>query len=179
MFSLHLLVITVLLTQMSIYLFPLVAHALCVFRCYDNFYQDQFYLDLINSPVLSNLYEITDINLACKVFIDEFLGICDSHAPIKERRVKVRKNSWMTAEVIDLMFHRDSLRQKAIKHKDPTIWDQYIKIRNNVTKVIHKSKAFYFRKQITSNATKRNLHSTNLPILLKLAQTLLTAFSHL
>ena len=125
------------------------------FRCYDNFYQDQFYLDLINSPVLSNLYEITDINLAWKVFIDEFLGICDSHAPIKERRVKVRKNPWMTPEIIDLMFHRDSLRQKGIKHKDPTIWDQYIKIRNNVTKVIRKSKAFYFRQQITSNATNR------------------------
>ena len=56
--------------------------------------------------------------------------------PIKTARMKPRANPWITREVINHMYERDTTHERAIRSGDPVLMDHYRKLRNNVTEMI-------------------------------------------
>ncbi len=45
---------------------------------------------------------------------DEFIKICDNHAPLKTIRVKDRYCPWMSSDIVKLMYKRDFLKFRSI-----------------------------------------------------------------
>ena len=58
------------------------------------------------------------------------------HAPIKTARMKSRANPWITREVINHMYERDKIHERAIRSGDLVLIDHYRNLRNNVTEMI-------------------------------------------
>ena len=85
---------------------------------------------------------------------NQFLLISNMHAPIKTARMKSRANPWITREVINHMYERDKIHERAIWSGDPVLMDHYRKLRNNVIEMIKQNKKKYF--QDIDNASRSN-----------------------
>ena len=105
-------------------------------RSYNNFNPTMFLNEIRNSTVLSSIFNEHEVEVGWKTFFDEFIQICDRHAPKREFRVKSRNKPWISKDIIKLMNQRDFLHKKAIKTKDKHIFYQYKNSRNDVTRYI-------------------------------------------
>ena len=85
-----------------------------------------------------------------------FLEISDKHAPFKVSRLKRRTNTWITTDIVKLIYRREYLHKQALKSNDPDkstlLWQQYRNMRNHVSRTIKKAKSDHF--QSISNTTK-------------------------
>ena len=122
-----------------------VKHKVVRFRDYQNFDEKTFIQDLTNclnlNDILTSNLSVNEMWTKWKTSFDE---VCNSHAPMKECRVKDRHNPWITSDVVKLMYKRDHLKKKYDKLKLPHILSEYRRTRNNVTKVIKNKKRKYF-----------------------------------
>ena len=122
-----------------------VKHKVVRFRDYQNFDEKTFIQDLKNclnlNDILTSNLSVNEMWTKWKTSFDE---VCNSHAPMKECRVKDRHNPWITSDVVKLMYKRDYLKKKYDKLKLPHILSEYRRTRNNVTKVIKNKKRKYF-----------------------------------
>ena len=62
---------------------------------------------------------------AWEQFKNEFLSICQKHAPIVNRKVKNRVNLWFNQEIMDFMYTRNYYHKLFLKHKTPYYWNMY------------------------------------------------------
>jgi hypothetical protein len=87
-----------------------------------------------------------------------FIKLADAHAPFTIRRLKNRNNPWITPEITKLIYQREYYHKKALNSDDENrsnfFWKSYKQMRNNVTKIIRKSKQEFYRE--ISNTHKRN-----------------------
>ena len=70
--------------------------------------------------------------------------VCEKHAPTKTKRTRDSKSPWITAILKKRMNFRDRLKRKAIKTKDPVIWDQFRIVKNQVNGEINSAKKAYY-----------------------------------
>ena len=49
---------------------------------------------------------------------DAFLHISNAHTPTKTARLKVRSNTWITRDIVKMMYDRDRIHELAVKRKD-------------------------------------------------------------
>lgn len=80
-----------------------------------------------------------------------FLSIADKHAPIKKKRVRARRVPWMTVPIRRKMIIRDRLKQEHALSKDPSLWEKYKSIRNEINSMIKKSKIDFYSNQFNTN----------------------------
>ena len=85
-------------------------------------------------------------------------GSIDKHAPLRSRRTRNRKSTWITNELRQQMFHRDYLKKKAISSRDPQIWYQYRQTKNYINNEIKKTKQAYYKNNL--DLKKGNLKKT-------------------
>ena len=81
----------------------------------------------------------------------EYLAICNKHAPIQEHRIKHVSNPWFDKNIQALLYNRDYIHKKAIKHNSPALWAKYKELRNKVTSSIRDAKRKYYSNQIKDN----------------------------
>ena len=95
--------------------------------------------DLTNAPwaICESFDNIDDNYTTWKTL---FLETCDKHAP--KRNIKVRKFYFPNGKVLKL----------AKRHNSESMWNEYKKLRNEVTAEIRKAKSEYFT-ELTNNAT--------------------------
>ena len=72
------------------------------------------------------------------------LHVSNMQAPIKTARLKVRSNTWITREIVKLMYERDRVHELAVKRKDDVLMENYRKLRNSITGMIKNRKMEYF-----------------------------------
>ena len=65
------------------------------------------------------------------------------HALIKTARMKSRANPWITCEVINHMFKRDKIHERAFRSGNPVLMDHYRKLRNKVIEMIKQNKSTF------------------------------------
>ena len=70
--------------------------------------------------------------------------ISDAHAPTKTVRLKVRSNTWITRDIVKMMYDRDRIHELAVKRKDTVFMEKYRKMRNTITDIIKNRKKEYF-----------------------------------
>ena len=88
---------------------------------------------------------------AWSVFKDNLLCILDKLAPVKEVRIKHKTEPWMNNVILENIRTRDGLLYQYKKEKNPEIYAQFCKIRNQIQRDIKKAKASYFSNKIEEN----------------------------
>lgn len=76
------------------------------------------------------------------------LSVADRHAPIKKCTVKTVEAQWIDDEVRNCMANRNNVKRKAIESGCLVDWQNYCKIRNQVTKLNRRKKRGYFQTRI-------------------------------
>ena len=112
------------------------------------------FVDIFKSVFLYN-----DVFHAWSIWKSDFLNICQKHAPIQDRRVRVHPKCWLSNTIIKLIHERDHIQRLAIKNQCETTWKNYRHIRNKVTTLIRKAKKEYYNNEITNNKNNPKLMS--------------------
>ena len=118
-------------------------------RQFKNFNNDEFLNDLreINWSDIHSQVNPNDMWLAR---ITKFSALLDIHAPVKNKRLRCSKSPWINSSLISKLRERDSLKKRFDKNPSDVIWSKYKKIRNEVNKLIKKTKRDYFLARINS-----------------------------
>ena len=87
------------------------------------------------------LFTSIDVNKACSIFEEKLLMVFDSVAPIMTKRVKGKPSPWLNSEIKAAMNTRDYLLRKYRKSKNEIHHNDYKRKRNEVNKMIRKSKS--------------------------------------
>ena len=125
-------------------------HNTVKFRDMENFDMESFSNDLISCDILNG--SLDDDDLSGERWKLAYTDICDKHAPMKRLRQKERSNSWMTHDIIKLMYERDHIHAKARQGNDSRLWQDYRNQRNKVTCIIIKER---------NNAYFNDIHTLN------------------
>ena len=123
-------------------------HKTVKYRDYKNFNEDSFLQDMFNCQIFSDYMRFENVDIGWSNWKSDFIKISDKHAPLRNVRVKERYNPWITSDIINLMYKRDYLHEKAAKEGDCNgnnhWWNEYKDARNQVTSEIVKAKKKYF-----------------------------------
>ena len=131
-------------TRKKTYRDALNCHKTIKYRSCKNLDEAAFLSDLRNVP-WSVCETFDDPNDALDCWYKLFMDIVDTHAPMKERRVKrLKQPDWFTDEIHDAIRERD----KHAKHKNYENWRFW---RNKVTNLIKKAKCDYYQSFIEAN----------------------------
>ena len=125
-------------------------HNVITYRNFKDFKEDGFINDIKNNEVLTK----SEGYVSWNEWKNQFLLISDVHAPIKTARMKSRSNPWITRAVINHMYERDKIHERATRNGDPVLMVHYRKLRNNVTEMIKQNKKKYF--QNVNNTSRSN-----------------------
>ena len=114
------------------------------YRQFKHFNSANFRADIFVQP-WGDLQQFHNPNDMWKKWKDLFLTVCDRHAPLKIKRTRNTKSPWITTILKKRMNCRDRLKRKAIKTNDPSIWNQFRTMRNQVNRDIHTAKQAYYK----------------------------------
>ena len=110
-----------------------------------SFIEQGFIDDLCSHPAIVDCnWSSTQLQSKWDNFKTAFLQISNKHAPFQVRRLKDRSSPWITQEIINLMYRRDYLKRKSIQLKDDRLYDDYRRVRNDVTSMIRNAKQAYY-----------------------------------
>ena len=76
-------------------------------------YSKESLIEKLQSIEWSAVLQSTDINEAWEIFKTIFIQIIDDVAPEKEIRIKVRSEPWMNSEILELIYERDKMLERA------------------------------------------------------------------
>ena len=129
-------------------------------RNYKNFNKKLYLDDLNNSSVFKQIFLCDDINIAWQTWKNEFLRICNKHAPVRFCKIKSVNNPWITADILKLINHRDFLLKKALTSKLEADFRQYQNARNRVNIAIRKVKKSFYSEKIIAASSQNELWKT-------------------
>ena len=127
---------------------------------YKNFNKKLYLDDLNNSSVFKQIFLCDDINIAWQTWKNEFLRICNKHAPVRFCKIKQVNNPWITVDILKLINHRDFLLKKALTSKLEADFRQYQNARNRVNIAIRKVKKSFYSEKIIAASSKNELWKT-------------------
>lgn len=118
-------------------------------RTFKNFNSKAFCKDLAMAP-WEEIWKAEDVNQMVEMYSGFVNEALDTHAPIKEIKIKANYKSGLSKETKKLMNKRDTLRKEFSKTKGrekTVLHEKYKKLRNHCTKMI--------RKESISNSVRR------------------------
>ena len=92
-------------------------HDTVTFRNYNHFDDCEF----INVMKSNDLLNGNCKEVKWNEWKDAFLHISNAHAPTKTARLKVRSNTWITRDIVKMMYDRDRIHELAVKRKDTVL----------------------------------------------------------
>jgi hypothetical protein len=126
---------------------PVQNHNEIEFRNYKDFDNEAFMNDLLCHSIMTADCNKDNIKVLWEEFKNVFIELSNKHAPITVRRLKDRRNPWITNEIVNKMYERDYVKKQADITKSVNLQDQYKKLRNEVTLLINKTKKEYYEKE--------------------------------
>ena len=94
------------------------------FRDYKKFDKSAFLNDVKHSECFASVMIESDMIKGWGNWKEEFLKICDHHAPMVEKRLRNRSSPWITPQIIKMMYQRDYMHRKAVDTQCD-IWQKY------------------------------------------------------
>ena len=113
-------------------------------RTMRNFNSENFLNDLNQQPWAEVCHNAADPNKMWLIWKSLLMETIDKHAPIRIKRVGKKNSPWVTGEFRRLLFERDSLKRRAVKSGDASLWHQYKQFRNRANNEIKRAKQHYF-----------------------------------
>ena len=95
-------------------------HNTVTFRNYNHFDDCEFINDVKSNDLLNGNCKEVKWN----EWKDAFLHISNAHAPTKTARLKVRSNTWITRDIVKMMYDRDRIHELAVKRKDTVLMEK-------------------------------------------------------
>ena len=121
-------------------------------RNFKQFNTENFKADMEQTPFyIASLFD--DMDDILWAWNQLFRGVCDSHAPLKEIKVRSVLSPWINNTIRLKMNRRFKLFKRAVETKDPNTWVDYKRLRNEITSDLRKAKAAYFRDQLKKAKT--------------------------
>ena len=71
--------------------------------------------------------------------------------PLKTFKIKQEKEPWLSNQLIELIKDKDYALKRAKSKKDPVLWTEAKKLRNNCTKRLHDARADYIKENLEIN----------------------------
>ena len=85
----------------------------------------------------------------------------DLHAPLHTKYVRASESAWITPELKTLMYRRNRFKMKALRTGDPSDWNNFKKLRNEVnTAIKNVKKAYYYKTFEAYNGNSRKTWET-------------------
>ena len=69
----------------------------------------------------------------------------DIMCPLKTFKIKQEKEPWISDQLIELIKDKDHALRRAKKRKDPQLWKEAKRLRNNCIKRLRDARAEYIR----------------------------------
>ncbi|XP_077978184.1 uncharacterized protein LOC144433705 [Glandiceps talaboti] len=116
-------------------------------RDFKNYDRDSFISDLQNVDWSSVINNNSNVDEAFDAFSSLFTDVCDHHAPLKVKVVKVKrkKNPWITKAIKKSVKTKHKLLSKVISSQhNPDVVLRYKTYRNILTSTIRKAKQTYY-----------------------------------
>lgn len=126
-------------------------HKVVYVRNFANFNVDNFRNDLQSLP-WDDINMFDDVNETWLLWKRMFLSVVDKHAPIKRKRIRNKRNPWLTSELKQLLIQRDRLKCTAIRTKSIEDWNMYTNARNNCNNKLKEAKIIYYQRTFKQNA---------------------------
>ena len=105
--------------------------------------------------------ERQDPNYSCKIFFDTLKFHLDEMAPYKKvtkKEYKLMTKPWITRAILEKCYSRESILQNISKENDPdkiySLWNDYKKLRNEITQDKRISKKNYYTSYFDKNKHK-------------------------
>jgi len=113
------------------------------YRQFKHFESANFRADILSQPwdILKRFRDPNEMWLKWKAL---FLGVCDAHAPLRSKRLRPSKSSWISTKLKKRMNYRDHLKKKAVKSNNPIDWNYYRTLKNQVNNEIRIAKQDYY-----------------------------------
>lgn len=112
-------------------------------RQYKHYNAENFRHDL--GVIFQEQLDMSDPNILWNDWKTKFLAIADAHAPLVTRKVRSEYAPWLTNEIKNKIYLRDSLKKRAVKTGSSRTHEEYKKTRNEVNKLVKNTKANYFK----------------------------------
>ena len=77
--------------------------------------------------------------------------IIDEMCPLKLFKIKQEKEPWISNQLIELIKDKDYALKRAKKSKDPLLWAESKRLRNNCTKKLRDARADYIKDNLDNN----------------------------
>ena len=130
----HLLTVTVLKTT-----FRKRPPKICRYRCYKNYFRENFQLDLTTRLSGIDLYEISNDD-----YVALLMEVLNYHAPLKTKYLRANQQPFMNKELSKAHMKRSRLRNRYRKNKSEMNKRAYKKQRNYCVSIYKKVKKSYF-----------------------------------
>ena len=75
----------------------------------------------------------------------------DNMCALKLFKIKQEKQPWITNQLIELIKGKDHALKRAKKRKDPVLWEEAKRLRNNCTKRLRDARADYINENLNNN----------------------------
>ena len=145
---------------------PFVPNEKVQYRSFKNFDEKDFNADVQNIPFhISYVFDDPDDVYWAHEYL--FKEVVDQHAPMKERRSKTNKPPFMNCELRRAVYVKRMLRNKYMKCRSPSNWENYRKQRNLVTKLKRQSLRGYFFERCHGGPKSKDFWPTIKPFLSK------------
>ena len=138
-------------------------------RVYKTFDSAAFIEDIKQAKQAGKFAEIIncdDIEVAGEIFTKAFREVLDKHAPVKIIQNRNNYIPYITKDVKEFMEKRDELKVLAARAGEPELYNQYQKIRNDVSTKLKSAKTDYYRSKFCGDSlTPKDMWSTAYQIL--------------
>ena len=113
------------------------------YRQFKHFESVNFRADILSQPwdFLKGLFDPNEMWIKWKAL---FLKVCDVHAPLKSKRLRPSKSSWITTGLKKRMNYQDHLKKKAVKSNNLIDWNHYRTLKNQINNEIKIAKQNYY-----------------------------------
>ena len=119
-------------------------------RSYRNYNKQTFQNLIINAEWNSFLLQETVTgkwNEMLKIIYKSIDNLC----PVKSFKIKQIKEAWITPQLLELIKDKDHALKKAKKKKDPELWKNAKRLRNNCTKRLRDARAEFIKDRMDQN----------------------------
>ena len=123
------------------------SHRTILSRQYKNFDENGFLDDLANKP-WNTINSYSDPNEMWLIWKSLFMQSVDKFAPLREKRIRHKKSPWLTPDLLRQIHKRDYLKKLSIMTGDPSDWQKFKNVRNQISNAIKRAKRDYYTENL-------------------------------
>ena len=121
----------------------------CRKRSYKNFSEVDFLREVENISWWE-VYASEDVDIAADIFTRKLTDILDRMAPVKKFQIRTKYAAWVSDLTKENLKVRDRAKEKAVQSGSQDDWSVYKRLRNDLTKVLHREKLAWEKAKLES-----------------------------